>query len=614
MMALLLLLLSCLFAALFFAMHTWQRQMIGRQAHAQAEAVAHTMVSSLKTLMLLGEAESVHDWLARMRAHPELQSVEVLRRSGVVAFRDLETMHQVNRFLGSELFSRAPLPAKRVQGVAASDLKRAAGGTQVVLRDDAANRLTILEPIKVEQACLRCHGYEHNPVRGVLLVTTSTAAAQAAMWRTDRNLLGLLLMGLVLVALLIVLMHRYMEAIIRALGGMLFVTDGDGVIRMANRQAHRGLRGRPLIGTPIAALQAAGHGDLDFAQARSHGETVLENGDGAPVPVSVLSARMPWGSWLERAELVHVLHDLSQQKESEREIRLAATVMDTVPSAIMVADHDANIRLINPAFTAITGYSAEEALGRNPNILKSGKQSKEFYAEMWRSIREEGRWSGEIWNRRKNGEIYPEWLIINTMRDDDGEVSYYVSTFLDITDQKKMEDQLRHNASHDALTGLPNRVLLYDRLDHSLSRARRNGFVVGVLFVDIDGFKPVNDTHGHDAGDALLQQIAVRLRGCGRDSDTVARVGGDEFVMVVESNTERDVLAIAEKVLATMQRPFTLDAITCHIGASIGVSLFTGGEELESVTLLKQADTAMYEAKNGGKNRVVRFRPGMEAE
>jgi len=607
-MIVLLMLLSLLFALLFFAIHTWQRNAIEQQAHDQAEAVAHTMVASLKTLMLSGDAESVHDWLHRMHSHQELQSVTVLRRNGEVAFRDLKTMHQVNHFLGGTMFSREAMPSIKNHDITDADLARAVDGKQVVLLDHAANKLTILEPIKVEQTCLQCHGYEHNPIRGILLVTTPTSTDKAVMWRTDRRLLLLLLLGLVMVSLLILLMHRYMEAIIHALGGMLFVTDRDGVIRTVNQQACHtlGYRNQPLIGKLMTALLPPDQSDTDFSQACSGKEAVLQRLDGSIIPVSIFSAKMPLGSWLEQADLVHVLRDLSQQKESEREMRLAATVMDTVPSAIMVADHNANIRLINPAFTDITGYSADEALGQNPSILKSGRQSAEFYAAMWGQIRKTGHWEGEIWNQRKCGDIYPEWLIINTMRDENGAVSYYVSTFLDISVQKKMENQLRHRANHDALTGLPNRTLLADRLSISLKRAHRSGCKVEVLFVDIDGFKPINDTYGHDAGDDLLKQIAKRMLQCVRESDTVARVGGDEFVLVLENKTQENLLGVADKVLQAMQTPFVLATTTCQVGASIGISSYPEGGDNPEV-LLKQADTAMYLAKKGGKNRAVVF-------
>ncbi|MDX8412561.1 MAG: diguanylate cyclase [Mariprofundales bacterium] len=609
-MVVLLILLSLLFALLFFTMHTWQRDAIEQQAQAQADAIAHIMVASLKTLMLSGDAESVHDWLHRMRSHQALQSLNILRRDGTVAFRDLKTINQVNQFLGATTFSRNPIPALKADNITDAELTRAIHGEQVIVRDHAANQLTMLKQIKIEQACLQCHGYEQNPIRGILLVTTSTSAAKAAMWRNDRQLLLLILLGLLGVSLLIILMHRYMESIINALGGMLFVTDKNGVIRTANHQACQTLGyhdNPPLVGKKMVSLLASDQSNINFTQVSDHEEEVLlQAADKNKIAVSVLSAKMPIGSWLEQAYLVHVLRDLTQQKESEREMRLAATVMNTVPSAIMVADHNANIQLINTAFTTITGYAADEVVGKNPNILKSGRQSKKFYGDMWDQIRQTGHWAGEIWNRRKSGVIYPEWLIINTMHDENDKVSYYVSTFLDISVQKKMEDQLRHRANHDTLTKLPNRTLLADRLNVSLSHANRSACKVGVLFIDIDGFKPVNDTHGHDAGDDLLQQIASRLLQCVRSSDTVARVGGDEFVLVLESKNQHDMLMVAEKVLQAMQKPFVLGTITCQVGASIGISTFPeGGKDPE--ILLKQADTAMYQAKNGGKNRAVVF-------
>ncbi len=603
---LLLLLLVLLFSFLFYTVHHWQREEIVQQARSQAEAVAHTMVASLKTLMLSGDAENVRDWLARMRRHPELQSVEVLRRDGTLAFRDLDTLNRVNKFLGVHAFMRDPLPPRREEGVAAADLARAVSGKQVVVHDRSGRSLTLLEPIKVESACLQCHGYEHEPVRGVLRVTTSTAAAREAMWQADRNLLMMALAGLLGVGLLIVLMHRYMGAVLHALGDMMLVTDRDGVIRMVNRQVSRvlGFSERELVGRKLVSLLDDSSGRVDFAQRAEGAEAVLRGADGTAVPVAVTSTEMPAGSRLERAHMVHLLRDLSLQKESEREMRLAATVMDTVPSAIMVDDRDANIRLVNPAFTRITGYSVEEVMGKNPRILNSGRQSKEFYAEMWRKILNEGHWEGEIWNRRKNGEVYPEWLIINTMRDERGRISYFVSTFLDISVQKKMEAQLRRSAQHDALTDLPNRLLLADRLVQSISRARRFYRRVGVLFVDIDGFKPVNDNHGHDVGDALLRQIAARLRECVRESDTVARVGGDEFVLVLESSAPDDIIAIANKVLVAMREPFHLEGgIQCDIGASIGISIYPEHGATQEV-LMKRADQAMYVAKRGGKNRI----------
>ena len=655
--------LAVTFGLLFYQLHQWQSQTAREQARAQSEAVAHTMMASLKTLMLAGDAENVRDWLARLRAHPELKSVEVVRRNGVIAFRDLETVRQVNHFLGSPAFSRQRQDAQPIKGVMPADIRRAAGGEMVVKHDSDQQQLTLLLPIRVEKPCLACHGYEHNPVRGLLRITTSTAAAMTQIKKNEQRLSMMVGIGVLLITVTLFVLLRssilgpvarlyqatrelsagamgaqapvggqgevralmasfnamsaklqettvsndFMEAIIHSLGEMLFVTDGAGMIRITNQHACEtlGYTADQLHGRHVASLLAEGAHKADFSRVQQGEESALRAHDGRRVPVAISTACVPGQPGRREIYLVHVLRDLSQQKESEHELRLAAKVMETVPSAIMVADKDANIRLLNPAFSAITGYSADEVLGKNPRFLSSGRHSKAFYAEMWGQILEEGVWSGEIWNKRKDGSIYPEFLIVTVMRDEAGEINYYVSTFIDISNQKKLEDELRHSAHHDALTGLPNRLMLADRLEGSIARARRQNEQVGVLFIDIDGFKPVNDSLGHDAGDMLLQQISARLKICVRESDTVARVGGDEFVIILENQLDRQtMLAVANKILQAIRQPFDLPAGECVIGASIGMSVFPEDGDSQD-TLLKQADSAMYVAKEGGKNRAV---------
>jgi len=651
------------FGMFFYQFHQWQTQTIRDRAQAQSEAVAHTMMASLKTLMLAGDAESVQDWLTRLRMHPELKSVEVVRRDGTVAFRDLETVHRVNHFLGSAAFSRQSLDSLSVQGLIPAEIMRAAGGEMVVKQDFEHQRITLLLPIGMEKSCLACHGYEHNPVRGLLRITTSTAAAMAHIQQAEERLLTMVILGALLIAVILFMLLRstiltpivrlyqatralslggigtqvpvrgqgevralmasfnemstqlqdstvsndFMEAILHALGEMLFVTDGQGIIQISNQQACKtlGYSMDQLHGRDVASLLAVGAHDIDFKHSQRNAESTLQSCDGRLVPVAIFTDWVPAQSGEADAHLVHVVRDLSQQKESERELRLAAKVMETVPNAIMVADKDANVCLLNPAFSAITGYEMDEMLGKNPNVLSSGRHSKAFYSEMWHQILEEGGWAGEIWNKRKDGTVFPEYLIITVMRDDAGEINYYVSTFLDISEQKKLEYELRHSAQHDALTGLPNRLLLSDRLDGSLSRGRRLSHKVAVLFIDIDGFKPVNDTMGHDAGDVLLQQISERLRSCVRESDTVARVGGDEFVIILENQSDRkSMLAVVQKILNVIRQPFDLSVGECLVGASIGLSVFPDDGK-DPNELLKQADTAMYVAKEGGKNRAV---------
>jgi len=658
---------------LFYYLHQWQNQTIRNQAQAQSEAVAHTMVASLKTLMLAGDAESVRDWFARLRSHAELKSVEVLRRDGMIAFRDVATMHQVNRFLGASNFSRKALDSQPVEGIKTEDIARAAGGTMVVKRDTEHQQLTLLLPIKAEKSCLVCHGYEHNPVRGILRVTTSTANAMNAIRQADQHLLILIVVGaLLLLSTVFLLLHSsilrpiarlfqatrdlalggigtevpvtgqgelrmlmesfnamsiqleqttvsndFMETVIHSLGEMLFVTDAEGTIQISNQQACNilGYSMEQFHGRNILSL--FDHA-INLSPSQQDTENTMRGSNGDSIQVAISTRCIPAQTGGDHEHLIHVLRDLRQQKESERKLRLAAKVINTVPSAIMVTDKDANLCMLNPSFSKITGYGEDEVLGKNPRFLSSGCHSKAFYDAMWHGIQEKDHWTGEIWNKRKDGGIYPESLSINVMRDKEGEISYYVGTFLDISIQKKLEDNLRHSAHHDALTGLPNRALLSDRLNESFSRGRRLKHPVGILFIDIDEFKPVNDQMGHDAGDLLLQEISDRLRDCVRETDTVARVGGDEFVIALENlsgnlSQKTVFLSVAKKILCAIQQPFSLPAGECLVGASIGISVFPDDSRSQE-ELLKQADSAMYVAKEGGKNRAVFYQASMDAE
>lgn len=291
----------------------------------------------------------------------------------------------------------------------------------------------------------------------------------------------------------------------------------------------------------------------------------------------------------------------------------APLVIDAIPFAIMVTDAHATIVAENPAFCRITGYASEEVIGNNPRMFQSGRQSVAFYEKMWLSIHTTGCWCGEIWNKNKTGSVYPEWLTIQAIYDADGQIQHYISSFEDISKRKAYEKQLKHLANHDALTGLPNRLLFMDRLQHALKRMQRCVSGCGVIYIDIDGFKPVNDTHGHAMGDALLCQIAQRLKTCVRNSDTVARMGGDEFVLLVDDvHHSDDIYAVAQKVLISISTVFALDTHHIKVGASIGISHLAAFEHDENILdvathLLKQADTSMYAAKQKGRNRIIAF-------
>lgn len=293
-------------------------------------------------------------------------------------------------------------------------------------------------------------------------------------------------------------------------------------------------------------------------------------------------------------------------------------VFDHVGAAIMLADAQQRIQRVNAAFCRLTGYRAEEVIGKTPKILASGRQGPIFYARMWQSLRESGSWEGEIWNRRKCGEIYPEWLIINALRDAEGEPAGYVATFSDISKLKHAESEIQHLAFYDPLTALPNRRLLLDRLEQARVSGKRKAEHGALLIIDIDNFKILNDTLGHDIGDHLLIEVACRLKQCIRECDTAARQGGDEFAVMLDALDPHPKMAaisaeaVAEKVREELARPVMLNqGQEYYCTASIGVSLFHGQDKTVD-TLLKQADIALYKAKESGRNATRFFDQAMQ--
>ncbi len=303
-----------------------------------------------------------------------------------------------------------------------------------------------------------------------------------------------------------------------------------------------------------------------------------------------------------RGESVWICADLTEQKRAQERLRLAAGVFENAAEGIMITGADQAIVAVNQAFSQVTGYAPDEVIGRNPRLLGSGCQPPEFYREMWGAVRRDGKWRGEIWNRRKNGEIYPELLSISVVRDEESRVTHYVGIFSDITSQKRTEQQLSFLAHHDPLTELPNRALFNDRLIHAICRAARNDRQLAVLFIDLDHFKKINDTLGHHIGDQLLQDVARQFRKMLRASDTLARLGGDEFALLVEDNNEAfDAVIVARKLLDVFKQPLSLAGHEVHISASIGISCYpTDGQEAHE--LIKNADAAMYRAKAKGRS------------
>lgn len=286
---------------------------------------------------------------------------------------------------------------------------------------------------------------------------------------------------------------------------------------------------------------------------------------------------------------------------------------------MLITDSNGLILNVNRAFTEISGYTKEEVVGKNPSIMKSGRHNAEFYREMWESINSKGAWQGEIWDRRKNGEEYAKWATISSVRNDKDIVTHYVGAHYDITDRKEFEDKIHGLAFYDQLTGLPNRTLLRERLLQAMTASIRHAIYGGLMFIDLDNFKTINDSLGHDMGDLLLQQVAERLTLCVRAEDTVARLGGDEFVVMLPnlSKDPRDAAnqseTVGEKILNALNQNYQLRDVSCLSTPSIGITLFTGND-IGIEELMKQADIAMYRSKNAGRNTMRFFDPSMENE
>jgi diguanylate cyclase (GGDEF)-like protein/PAS domain S-box-containing protein len=315
-------------------------------------------------------------------------------------------------------------------------------------------------------------------------------------------------------------------------------------------------------------------------------------------------------------ETIGLVLDITERKRAELELRIAASAFETDEPRV-VTDANGIILKINKAMAKSSGYAADEVVGQTPELFQSGQHSEDFYREMWKTIRRTGRWDGEVWDRRKCGEVYPKWLSISAVTDADGVVTNYIGTHYDLSEQKKAEVKIEALAFFDQLTGLPNRTLLLDRLKQAMTSSGRSERYSALLFVDLDNFKALNDTQGHVIGDAFLKLVAQRLKSCVREVDTVARLGGDDFVIVLSclSTSQAEAAigteAVVEKILASLKQPYQLNAAIHHGTASIGATLFKG-TMTSSEELMKQADLTLYKAKAAGRNTCHFFDPAME--
>jgi diguanylate cyclase (GGDEF)-like protein/PAS domain S-box-containing protein len=306
-----------------------------------------------------------------------------------------------------------------------------------------------------------------------------------------------------------------------------------------------------------------------------------------------------------------LVSDVTVIKQAEAELKLAASVFENTIEGIFVTDADGVILSVNPAFTSITGFTADEAIGQTPRILKSDRHDEAFHAAVWQDIAANGQWQGQIWNRRKDGEVFLERQTITRISAQDGEPVRYIAVFNDITELWRKDECIRHLAFHDALTDLPNRALLIERLDHQTAIAKREQRLLAVMFLDLDRFKFVNDNLGHDIGDELLKAVAQKLLALVRQSDTVARLGGDEFVIVLNNPENQDEVAhIADRVVAVINEPMAFRGKTAQVGTSIGIAMYPANGHTPA-DLIKSADTAMYAVKAAGKNTHRFFNVGM---
>ena len=413
---------------------------------------------------------------------------------------------------------------------------------------------------------------------------------------------------------------RHKQVLAAAMDGFWMI-DAQGVLEEAN-EAYAKMSGysiQELVGMNISQLEVReGQEEVNahirklMVQGHDRFETQHRRKDGSIIDIEVSATFLP-----ESKEIFVFSHDITQRKQDEQALRIAAATFET-QDAILITDAKANIIRVNRAFSEITGYSAEEVIGKNPRILSSGRESNEFYAEMWKQLLEQGCWVGEIWDKRKNGDIYPKWMTLTAVKNEQGETMQYVAIFSDITARKLKDEQIQQLAFYDMLTKLPNRRLLNDRLSQIMVASKRSGCHGAVMFLDLDNFKPLNDLHGHVIGDLLLIEAADRLKGCVREIDTVARFGGDEFVVVIselytdQAESTAQAAIVAEKIRTVLSAPYCL-TINCQgmpeisiehrCTVSIGVVVFINHQGSQD-EVLKWADDAMYQAKEAGRNSI----------
>lgn len=530
----------------FFLLMSWVEDrfetQIDRAAEARAEETADGLINGMNMLMLTGKISDPDNrkmFVQKMTASPGILEVRIIRGQAIIDQYGVGLAEeQPVDELDRQVLSTGRVVFKRVT------------------TDKGRQALRVVVPFIAQENfrgtnCLSCHSTQSGGVNGAASVTIDLTAEELVL----TEIKNWLWIGHVAIQLILLV---FISVFVR------FVI------------AHN-------ITKPVSKLQ--------IAMRAIRGSNDLSK----RVEVDELNADI--------SDMAQSFNQLLDGLESANErLDLFAKMFENSGEAIIITDANKNILAANPAFVQITQYSLDEVIGKNPKILSSGKQKGDFYKQMWECIEITGQWSGEIWNRRKNGEIYPEWLSIGAVKNAKGQVINYISSFSDITKRKEAERRIEFLAHYDSLTKLPNRTLFQDRLQRALIIAARNKAKVGLMFLDLDKFKSINDTLGHLAGDQLLQSVAERLTVCLRESDTLCRQGGDEFLILLENiNSAQDVERIAAKIMEAMSRPHLLDKHVTTVTFSIGVAIYPDDAE-SAESLIKRADEAMYVAKQSGRN------------
>ena len=502
------------------------------------------------------------------------------------------------------------------------------------------------KPMSVSGALLAAHGSQivnnHIPVQRLMLNVSRNPFTQnleqaygeyvriynrmAMQAENYRRLMAIFSLIMVISVVLIVLRlqytarelersHALLDNIADHLGEGILSFDGRGCLNFMNQRAEilLGRSEKELLGTDIASIwsqndvQNSGFRAALQAGYSYEGEEWLQRAGGDPFPAVFMGGTLPHLDDDTAQGYVASFRDVTAQHQAEARLRVAASVFENLSEAMTIADADGRIQSVNLAFTVITGYSEAEAQGKTPGeLLASGLHDREFFRAMWLSLNTEGRWQGEIINRRKNGETYPEWLSITVVRNKEGNVEQFIALFSDISERKQTEAYIHHLAYHDPLTGLANRLLFNDRLNTAMLRAHRSQYLLAVMLLDLDHFKSINDSLGHHAGDLLLAAASQRLVPLLREGDTLARLGGDEFAILLPDITSHaDAALLASRMVHAFEKPFDLEGREVFISTSIGIAVYPAdGNNAELLT--KNADVALYNAKDAGR-AVFRF-------